>query len=398
MARSLFSSVFEQLEPTSIDEIASRLGESRQAVSRGFEMSAASLIDGVAHRSNDAMLVREIYSLISQAPTEVNISDLASAATNPGAASTAIWPVLDSGNRLVSQVFGRYQSFVTDSIARTSGLKSSSTSALMSFAAPLLMTSLGRLIRRESLKGPQLSKVISHEGPGIRNLVPAGVEEMFERTSTSGTASYPGALPVSAGDVLEPRRLTSWRWVTPILLIIPLSYWLTHRVRTTDVSQISEPGKAGLGDYVARKLPDNAALNIPRYGVEAQLLDFLQDPSKKIDPNAKFDFDRVLFDTDSANLRPESQEQLRNVAAILRAYPNALMNITGYTDNTGDSQQNLKLSQDRAESVVRELTRLGIAGNRLAAQGFGAQYPAADNSTQSGRARNRRVTMSLTQR
>jgi outer membrane protein OmpA-like peptidoglycan-associated protein len=150
--------------------------------------------------------------------------------------------------------------------------------------------------------------------------------------------------------------------------------------------------------FVVRTLPGNVLLNIPQNGVEARLLAFIQDPSKGVDLVTWFDFDRLLFNTDSATLRPESQEQLANIAAILKAYPNVHIKIGGYTDNTGDPQRNLRLSQDRADAVMADLIALGVSRDRLEAQGYGDQFPVADNSTAEGRAKNRRVSMRVTQK
>jgi OmpA-OmpF porin, OOP family len=153
-----------------------------------------------------------------------------------------------------------------------------------------------------------------------------------------------------------------------------------------------------LNQFVVRTLPGNVSLNIPWNGIEARLLAFIQDPSKGVEPATWFDFDRLLFNTDSVTLRPESQVQLGNIAAILKAYPNVHVKIGGYTDNTGDPQSNLNLSQDRANGVMAELVALGISPDRLEAQGYGEQFPVADNSTEEGRAKNRRVSMRVTQK
>ena len=150
--------------------------------------------------------------------------------------------------------------------------------------------------------------------------------------------------------------------------------------------------------FIILRLPDSVSLNIPSNGVEARLLAFIQDPSKGVEPATWFDFDRLLFNTDSATLRPESQEQLGNIAEILKAYPNVHIKIGGYTDNSGDPQHNLNLSQERATGVAAELVALGISPDRLEAQGYGDQFPVADNSTEQGRAKNRRVSMRVTQK
>jgi outer membrane protein OmpA-like peptidoglycan-associated protein len=129
-----------------------------------------------------------------------------------------------------------------------------------------------------------------------------------------------------------------------------------------------------------------------------RLLAFIQNPSKGVEPAVWFDFDRLLFNTDSATLQPESEEQLRNIATILKAYPNVHIHIGGYTDNSGDAQHNLTLSQDRADGIIARLVGLGISPDRLEATGYGEQFPVADNSTEEGRAQNRRVSMRVTQK
>jgi outer membrane protein OmpA-like peptidoglycan-associated protein len=68
----------------------------------------------------------------------------------------------------------------------------------------------------------------------------------------------------------------------------------------------------------------------------------------------------------------------------------------GYTDNTGDPEANLKLSQQRAETVMADLVKLGVDANRLKAEGYGQEHSVADNSTEEGRAKNRRIDLSVT--
>jgi OmpA-OmpF porin, OOP family len=395
MTSSLFSGLFDMLDSRSLDDLASQLGESRQGVSRGMESSAASLIDGLGHHAGDSGRMSQIYNLVSQAPSELDISNLALAATGAGTVPASTTSVLDSGKRFLSQVFGGNQSFVTQSIAHSSGLRLASTSALMSLAASLLMSSLARRVRNDGLTAGQLGRLVSNEAAGVRDLVPANVEDMLEGGGTA-VVNDRAAEPLAAGTAVEPRRRSPWLWILPLLVLVALLFWLFSRGRTP--AETARTNFGNLGDFVARKLPNNIDLRIPRFGVEGRLLDFIEDPSKGVNANTWFNFDRLVFATDSATLRPESEEQLRNIAAILRAYPNVRLKIGGYTDNAGDPQYNLTLSQDRADSVVAYLVQLGIAPDRLGAEGYGEQYPVADNSTEQGRAQNRRIAMQVTQK
>ena len=101
----------------------------------------------------------------------------------------------------------------------------------------------------------------------------------------------------------------------------------------------------------------------------------------------------VNFAVDRAEILPESQPQIAQVLALLRDNPALQLSVEGHTDNTGTAERNRTLSQARAESVVAALTAGGIDAARLAAAGFGDSRPVADNGTDEGRARNRRVEL-----
>jgi OmpA-OmpF porin, OOP family len=72
------------------------------------------------------------------------------------------------------------------------------------------------------------------------------------------------------------------------------------------------------------------------------------------------------------------------------------LRIGGYTDNQGDAAANLKLSQDRANNVMQQLVTMGVDPSRLDAKGYGEDHPVADNTTDAGRAMNRRISMRVT--
>jgi len=141
------------------------------------------------------------------------------------------------------------------------------------------------------------------------------------------------------------------------------------------------------------KLPDGTEINVPSRGVEARLVSYLNDNTAPVSDTTWFDFDRLLFDTGSATLQPASQDQLTNIAGILKAYPQVKIRIGGYTDNTGDPAANLQLSQQRADSVMAQLTQLGVDPSRMSAKGYGQEAPVADNSTEEGRQKNRRISL-----
>ncbi|HEY5928173.1 MAG TPA: OmpA family protein, partial [Kofleriaceae bacterium] len=106
--------------------------------------------------------------------------------------------------------------------------------------------------------------------------------------------------------------------------------------------------------------------------------------------------DQVKFVTNSAKLSPASNKLLDNIARVLLAHLEIWkVKVEGHTDNVGNPEKNLKLSQDRAASVVAYLVKKGVAPERLEAAGHGDTKPIEDNAKPKGRAQNRRVEFNL---
>ncbi len=101
----------------------------------------------------------------------------------------------------------------------------------------------------------------------------------------------------------------------------------------------------------------------------------------------------LAFDTDSASIKEESKPVLVEIAKLLKNDQSLQLKVEGHTDNQGTAAHNKKLSESRAQSVVQAVTALGIDAKRLQAAGFGQDKPVADNATEAGRAKNRRVML-----
>jgi OmpA-OmpF porin, OOP family len=106
--------------------------------------------------------------------------------------------------------------------------------------------------------------------------------------------------------------------------------------------------------------------------------------------------DKVQFATGSAQILPVSFSLLDEVAKVLADNSQIeLVQIEGHTDSTGTAAINRKLSQQRAESVMSYLTSKGVTAGRLKAKGFGPDKPIADNNTDEGKEKNRRVEFNI---
>ena len=99
----------------------------------------------------------------------------------------------------------------------------------------------------------------------------------------------------------------------------------------------------------------------------------------------------IHFDTGKATIKPESQKIVGEIAALLKGNPGLQVSIEGHTDNTGTPQGNKTLSDERAKAVAAAVVAMGVEASRLSAAGWGQDKPVADNATEEGRAKNRRV-------
>ena len=112
-----------------------------------------------------------------------------------------------------------------------------------------------------------------------------------------------------------------------------------------------------------------------------------------INNNSVFVLRNLFFDTDKYDLKPESAEELLQLVELMKMNPKMEVMITGHTDNQGAADYNVKLSENRAASVVAYLVKAGIASARLKWKGYGDSRPAAPNDTEEGRAKNRRIEL-----
>lgn len=108
--------------------------------------------------------------------------------------------------------------------------------------------------------------------------------------------------------------------------------------------------------------------------------------------------DHIFFDFDKAELKPESHAELEKVVHLLTDYPHMRIEIGAHTDDQGSEAYNIRLSNDRAKAVVDHLVKEKVDAARLSWKGYGKSRPVADNATEEGRAKNRRVEFTVLER
>jgi outer membrane protein OmpA-like peptidoglycan-associated protein len=163
-----------------------------------------------------------------------------------------------------------------------------------------------------------------------------------------------------------------------------------HRQAKEHKAQQAAAGKDPMMRIIV--LPDSA-IAVRKGAPEEQLADFLasEDPAPRT-----FRFEGTEYEPWSSKPNPPTLRMMYAMTQILRAYPNTKMTLAGYTDNDGTPAQNLVLASERVDRMAEILVHGGVRPSRIQTVGKGAVDFIGDNATPEGRARNRRIELTVT--
>ncbi|HSA55711.1 MAG TPA: OmpA family protein [Gemmatimonadaceae bacterium] len=418
---SLVNSITELVTPDMASRVATTLGESDTAVTRGLRAGISSVLAGLVNRTGDSGAMSRVYEMATHRENDLDaLGDVASNITRSMTGAVRTGGVADA---LLSTLFGGRSSEVGHLVARTAGFqKSSSGSMILSAAAPMVLGFLGRTVRDRSLGVSQFTSLIASQRDSILDAAPMGLGNLLDTESAArvgGPAYRREETHVPPPRTAQQREKSGGGWLWPLLggaAVLALLWAVLGRDRTPQTTARAADTVAGTAAGAARRtvdtaagtvagvardlgastrhmLPGGVALDVPERGIESRLIGFIADERRPVNDTTWFNFDRLTFATGSATILPDSREQLDNIAAILKAYTNVRVRIGGYTDSSGDVTTNIRLSQQRAEAVRQALIGRGVAASRLTAEGYGAAHPVADNTTEAGRAQNRRIAL-----
>jgi outer membrane protein OmpA-like peptidoglycan-associated protein len=426
MAASILDNLRQLINQGAVSSIAERLGENPQNVQRGLSAGSTSILGGLANKADNPVAMSQVFDLISKPGTGAGALADDVALAREGQPPTEL---ANLSSRFLSDLFGERASLVNGVVSEASGLSGQSTASIMRFAAPLVLGFLGRHVRSAGLDVRSFTRLLGDAKDDIMRAAPPGLASALgvERPRASmpereivrereaafeSDRREASGFPAQREPVPETRSGGRWLWPTLAVLAIIALIWgarsRSHRMPNIDTTSVaggevapaiappSSPttGAAPLAGATSVSLPNGTTLNVAPGGFESRVVGFMTDSSMHGD-TTWFAFDRLNFENNSSTLSAQSQPQIDNVSKILQAYPNTHVKIGGFTDNKGSAAANLKLSSERANAVRAALIKDGVSASQITARGFGAQHPIADNSTEEGRAQNRRIGLLL---
>jgi outer membrane protein OmpA-like peptidoglycan-associated protein len=380
VATSLFTQLINDFKGDTLSSVASVIGETPARTESALGSVIPALISGLASKASTSGQATDLLDIIrSNGLDSANVADAATAFKGPG----GITGLGDTGRFLMESLFGGGAASLANWTATRSGVSRSAASSLLNLALPIVLGMIAKRVKAAGWSAANLMSLLGEQRsslpdmPGLAAaLNPEGARvHTYEKESAHYAAP---ATPVQASP--GARRGGAWLWALPLLLLIPLFAWLTRSDRPRQVAETRTTAPQ---------------VTVPRAPVH------IPEPSRPVGTSGVAtaplrDSFTIEFQTGSSGQTSASQNELRDVAAILNANSQARADIIGYTDNAGDAAANQRLSEARAETMANELVGLGVDRSRMSARGNGEEGPVADNGTAEGRQRNRRVEIRVT--
>ncbi|HEY6308942.1 MAG TPA: OmpA family protein [Candidatus Angelobacter sp.] len=403
---SLLDAVKSQFTPDVLRSASSLVGESESSTRQTLSGAVPSVLSGLTGMVGSREGASGLANLIREGGYGAAAENVRSLFGGGSATNNMI----GAGQQLLSKIFGNKGSAVNDLVAKSGGVSSSSAAKLMSLAAPLVLGVLGKRAAAQGLDASGLANTLLSEKSDIAAAAPPGLSQLLGGGPTIVSKTTEGVTDrvaepvhlerVSTGEApmeREPARPTRWLpLVVAALAALALLLFLRGRTARPNVDTLAAQATNAAHDALAKvELPGGTNISVPRGSINYNLAAFLADKSATDVPKT-FVFDHLNFDSATTNLTPQSVATVNDLASVLKAYPNAQVQLVGHTDNTGSPQANQTLSLDRASAVKGMLVSQGVGADRIATAGYGQDRPVAPNDTEAGRAQNRRLELNVT--
>lgn len=403
MALNIIDLIKGQLGPALISQAASQLGESESGVSKAISGLLPAVVGGMANNADKPGVINAITGAASSGV----LGNLLGGTSNNSLISTVL-----------TAIFGDKIGGIINSISAYSGVSNESSSSLLNMVTGATLGSVGKYAADNNIGASGITSLLNDQKGIVSSLLPAGLslaslgvgnlfgghqaenvkvtsydQPKVEVNRGGNTNSHP-----SPSDNNNEGGGSIWKWLLPLLLVALAAWFLWTQygkktapvTETTEIAADSTTMDTTANDSATAIMPTKEVTDIDlngkmikgyANGMEASMINFLKsDGYKNAADDAAlkdtwYNFDNVNFKMGSATeLEPGSEGQVQNLAAILKAYPDAKIKVGGYTDMTGDAVQNKELSQKRADFIKSELAKLGVGAQVVEAKGYGSEF------------------------
>jgi OmpA-OmpF porin, OOP family len=412
---SLMNMIQGQLTSTLMGAIAGKLGESESGVTKALGGLVPTLLAGMIGKAGNEQGLSSLFGALAKPENAGFLGDLGGLV---GTGNVAHGDPRDAAGGLVGSLFGDKVGPILAALGSFAGLSNKdSAGGLLGLAGPLIMGVLGKEILGKGLNAGGLKTLLMGEKDAIHAAVPPGIASLIGLPAMAApVAPALKATPAAAiatpafKDAEKKGGMGPLMWLLPLIALGGLLWFLTRGGNKPDVDvnvpaievpavEVPVVTPPTIDMSALRSIP-GLDLSLFPEGAENRLVNFItSDRAPCTEADCWFTLDRVTFNTGSADIdMAASSAQLSNLKLIMENAPTLQLKFGGYTDNTGNEAKNLELSQKRAEAIVAALSGMGISAERMGAEGYGSQFPVADNATAEGKAKNRRIDVRVKER
>jgi OmpA-OmpF porin, OOP family len=428
MAKSYFNNEL-------VSKASSSLGESEGGISKAISALLPSVIGGLSDKASSGM---DGAAAVAKMATEQNESGILGSIGN-FLHHDSNSNLLSQSSGLISSLFGNggQSNMLTTLISSFAGVKGSSVGTIMSMAVPTILGLLGRHTSENNIPVSGLASMLGEQKKSAMSMLPAG----FSLSSLTGGAGNAAASVSNTAHTtynnVEEKAGGGMKWLLPLILIGALAagaYYMfskgcnkpddavttttgsdtTNAARTTTEGAATTPttavveapkatvGADGLVSYDLGALgdldlPGNVKLTgVHANGFENTLVNFIKTGTiDTVNKGANwFNLHDVQFVSGKTEYAtPKAMAQIKNVGAILKAYPNVVIKVGGNTDVSGDATKNKALSQSRANQVMKDILANGAGATQIKeAVGYGSEFATAAAGDKAGMAADRKTT------
>lgn len=434
------SNLLHTLDELVVEKVASslsaNLAENKNKLLKGMQIANHTIVHSLSKVSNSSATF--LQEILYQAGNHENfVNELLDNLNS----KTSFLP-LQQGLAFKNIVLGNKSIGVENIVSNALKFSPSATSHVFQYCAAILANQLGKKMIADKLSLHDLQVTLQQYQHNNSDNIPVVLTKYLENSIDTLNPKLKNNMQETSTN----KTNNSFRWLLPIILIglLGIAIWygamsyfgnkvnsetsnevietasnsidhaanqasdnLNQSTTLNDSSSFKVNGKvddagnwiAAKGEAIKLKLANGKEIDAFKNGLEDKLYNFIQDPSALASNEVWFDFQDLLFESGKSTLKKTSIVQLDNVCEILNAYPKIKIKIGGYTDNSGDSANNLTLSHNRAKTVYNLMLNKGVNKTSFVEpkpfEGFGIEFPVADNNTVEGKAQNRRIAISI---
>lgn len=411
MADNLLEMAVRHLGSSGLSALGNALGLGEDKSESAFTTGAASVLAGMLNKAGSESGLGALLNMATKS-TSMDLSSPGDIFTSPDKMTS----LQDVGGSMLDSVFSSNKDGVINVISSALGLDNTKSGSLLRIAAPVIMSLVGKLVKSKGLNMEGLAALLLGQKAHLKGQLPDGLlkqlgadnlDELAERTVVETT-------PRQAAQAPPPARKSGFgKWLWPLLIALAVLWALNMCAKKEKMDDGSGGAVMEQDEVIVEETPtdptlDGGTTTVPDTDMstdsgtatDTDSADFGQSFREYLDnanrdPNREFALN-IEFPTDGSMPNAASLPDVQTLISIMQENPGLSIAIEGHTDSDGDAGANQKLSESRAQAVMKMLVDAGIDESRMKAVGFGPANPVADNSTEEGKQKNRRIAVKVT--